>query len=99
MAERMQRCRVRDQAAGGGSHFLVTAGTAISAIGVATGSPFVTFLIALLTAAGGLILWLELLVRAAAVYVVVLMLPLAFAAMVWPARRVWAIRSIGCGSR
>jgi hypothetical protein len=37
---------------------------------------------------------LELLVRAAAVYVVVLMLPLAFAAMVWPARRVWATRMV-----
>jgi hypothetical protein len=28
------------------------------------------------------------------VYVVVLMLPLAFAAMVWPARRVWAVRAV-----
>ena len=32
--------------------------------------------------------------REAAVYVIVLMLPLAFAAMVWPARRIWAIRAI-----
>jgi hypothetical protein len=32
--------------------------------------------------------------RAAAVYVIVLMLPLAFAAMVWPARRIWAIRAV-----
>jgi hypothetical protein len=77
-----------------GSHFLVISGTAIGALGVATGSPFVTFLIALLTAAGGLILWLELLIREATVYVVVMMLPLVFAAMVWPARRVWAIRAV-----
>jgi hypothetical protein len=77
-----------------GSHFLVISGTAIGALGVAAGSPFVTFLIALLTAAGGLILWLELLIREAAVYVVVMMLPLVFAAMVWPARRVWAIRAV-----
>ena len=77
-----------------GSHFLVESGTAIGALGVAAGSPFVTFLIALLTAAGGLILWLELLIREAAVYVVVMMLPLVFAAMVWPARRVWAIRAV-----
>jgi hypothetical protein len=77
-----------------GSHFLVLSGTAIGALGVAAGSPFVTFLIALLTAAGGLILWLELLIREAAVYVVVLMLPLAFAAMVWPARRIWAVRAV-----
>jgi len=77
-----------------GSHFLVESGVALGALGVAAGSPFVTFLIALLTTAGGLILWLELLVREAAVYVVVLMLPLVFAAMVWPARRVWAVRAI-----
>lgn len=77
-----------------GSHFLVDAGVALGALGVAAGSPFVTFLIALLTTAGGLILWLELLVREAAVYVVVLMLPLVFAAMVWPARRVWAVRAV-----
>ena len=32
--------------------------------------------------------------REAAVYVIVLMLPLVFAAMVWPARRVWAIRAV-----
>jgi hypothetical protein len=38
--------------------------------------------------------WLELAVREAAVYVIVLMLPLAFAALVWPARRVWATRSV-----
>ncbi len=34
------------------------------------------------------------LIREAAVYVVVLMLPLAFAAFVWPARRIWAIRAV-----
>ncbi len=39
-------------------------------------------------------LWCELLIRSAAVYVIVLMLPLFFAAMVWPARRVWAVRAV-----
>jgi hypothetical protein len=34
------------------------------------------------------------LIREAAVYVVVMMLPLVFAAMVWPARRVWALRAV-----
>jgi hypothetical protein len=77
-----------------GSRFLAVAGAALGALGVAAGSPFVTFLIALLTTAGGLVLWLELLVREAAVYVVVLMLPLVFAAMVWPARRIWAVRAV-----
>ena len=41
-----------------------------------------------------LVLWLELLMREAAVYVIVLMLPLFFAALVWPARRVWAVRAV-----
>jgi hypothetical protein len=77
-----------------GAHFLVESGVAIGALGVVVGSPFVTFLVALLTAAGGLVLWLELLIRTAAVYVVVLMLPLIFSAMVWPARRVWAMRAV-----
>ena len=39
-------------------------------------------------------LWVELLLREAAVYVIVLMLPLGFAAFVWPARRIWAIRAV-----
>jgi hypothetical protein len=39
-------------------------------------------------------LWLELLIRDAAVYIIVLMLPLFFAAMVWPARRIWAVRAV-----
>jgi hypothetical protein len=34
------------------------------------------------------------LVREAAVYIVVLMLPLAFASLAWPARRVWAVRAV-----
>lgn len=59
-----------------------------------TGSPFFVFFFALLTAARAMVLWMELLMREAAVYVVVLMLPLAFAALVWPARRVWAIRAV-----
>jgi hypothetical protein len=39
-------------------------------------------------------LWVELLLREAAVYVIVLMLPLAFAALVWPTRRIWAVRAV-----
>ena len=41
-----------------------------------------------------MVLWCELLIRSAAVYVIVLMLPLFFAALVWPARRVWAVRAV-----
>lgn len=58
------------------------------------GSPFLTFLLCLFAAAGAVLVWLELAMREAAVYIVVLMLPLAFAALVWPARRVWAVRAV-----
>jgi hypothetical protein len=61
---------------------------------VAASNPFVAFFVALLTVAGAITLWLELLVREAAVYVIVLMLPLFFAALVWPARRIWAARAV-----
>jgi hypothetical protein len=64
------------------------------AVGVAASNPFVAFCVALLTVAGAITLWLELLVREAAVYVIVLMLPLFFAALVWPARRIWAVRAV-----
>ncbi len=52
------------------------------------------FLVAVLTVTGAIALWIELVVREAAVYVIVLMLPLFFAALVWPARRVWAARAV-----
>jgi hypothetical protein len=74
--------------------FLDRAAGPLTALGAISGSPFLAFLVALFTVAGALVLWIELLMREAAVYVIVLMLPLAFAALVWPARRIWAIRSI-----
>jgi hypothetical protein len=65
----------------------VTALTAASADG---GFPaFVLLLGALLVALGAFALWVELLVRAAAVYVTVLFLPLALASLVWPAVSHW----------
>jgi hypothetical protein len=56
--------------------------------------PFMAFFLCLFVVAGAVVLWVELLMREAAVYVIVLMLPLAFAGMVWPARRIWAIRAV-----
>ena len=66
----------------------------LGALTVLSGSPFIAFLIGVLTAGAALVLWLELLMREAAVYVIVLLLPLVFAAFVWPARRIWAVRSV-----
>ncbi|HET7051703.1 MAG TPA: hypothetical protein VFI54_25760 [Solirubrobacteraceae bacterium] len=66
---------------------------ALGELTVAAG-PFMAFFLCLFVVAGAVVLWIELLMREAAVYVIVLMLPLAFAGMVWPARRVWAIRAV-----
>ena len=76
------------------AHFLARAGVVIGGLTALTESPFLAFLVGLFTIAGAFALWIELLMREAAVYVIVLMLPLAFAAMVWPARRIWAIRAV-----
>ncbi len=55
---------------------------------------FVVLLGALLVVAGSLLLWVELLVRAAAVYAGVLFLPLAMASLVWPAVAHWCRRLV-----
>jgi hypothetical protein len=67
---------------------------AVGGLALAATAPFLAFLIALLMIGAAFALWIELLLREAAVYVVVLMLPLAFAAITWPARRIWAIRAV-----
>ncbi len=90
-----QMCGFISAAAGNASaHFLARAGVVIGGLTAVTESPFLAFLVGLFTIAGAFVLWIELLMREAAVYVIVLMLPLAFAAMVWPARRIWAIRAV-----
>jgi uncharacterized membrane protein YgcG len=85
---------VSSAAGNAGAHFLDQASLTIGGLTLLSGSPFLAFLVGLFTAAGTLALWLELLMREAAVYVIVLMLPLVFAALVWPARRIWAIRAV-----
>jgi hypothetical protein len=55
---------------------------------------FVLLLISLLIAVAAFVLWMELLIRAAAVYVAVLFLPLALAALVWPAVAHWCRRLV-----
>jgi hypothetical protein len=86
---------VSGSAGTGGARFLdhaaETAGALASAAG---GSPFFAVVVGLLAVMAAMALAVELLVRAAAVYIVVLMLPLAFAALVWPARRIWAVRLV-----
>jgi hypothetical protein len=68
----------------------------VTSVGASLGviSSFPVFFVGLLAVAATVTLWIELLIRSAAVYVIVLMLPLFFAALVWPARRIWAMRAI-----
>ncbi len=90
-----EMCSVVSAAGGNaGARFLSHVGAAAGLVSILDGSAFLAFLIGLFVAFGALVLWLELLIREAAVYIIVLMLPLAFAAFVWPARRVWATRAI-----
>ena len=62
--------------------------------GMGTTPTFVVALSALVVMAGALALWLELIVRSAAVYVAVLFLPLALASLVWPAVSHWSRRLV-----
>lgn len=55
---------------------------------------FGTFLGALILAVGAFILWLEMIIRSAAIYIALFFLPLTFIAMIWPATGRWARRLI-----
>jgi hypothetical protein len=87
--------RLVSSASGGAdADFLIKAVAGAGGLSLISRSPFIAFMVGLLTVAATVTLWGELLVRSAAVYVIVLMLPLFFAAMVWPARRIWAARAV-----
>jgi len=66
----------------------------VGALGDPTMATFVLLLVGLLVAVAAFVLWLELLVRAAAVYVAVLFLPLALATLVWPSVSHWCRRLV-----
>ena len=78
-------------------HFLGTVATA-SAPEQAVGQPgaptFVLFLGGIAVVVGAVLVWLELLLRSAAVYVAVLFLPLALAALAWPTISHWSRRLV-----
>ena len=65
-----------------------------SAAGQPTAPPFVLFVGGLAVVFGALMVWVELLIRAAAVYVAVLFLPLALASLAWPAIAHWCRRLV-----
>jgi hypothetical protein len=67
----------------------------LSADSVATGAPaLVAMGIFLLALVGGVLVWLELVLRSAAIYVAVFFMPLALATFIWPAAAAIAKRSV-----
>jgi hypothetical protein len=78
--------------------FMTDVGSALAGLGAGTVNPaapvFGVLLGALIVTLGALSIWLELLLRAAAIYISVLFLPLALAAMIWPAGWRWCRRLI-----
>src|SRR5205823_2885645 len=50
------------------------------------------FLVAFVATIAGLLVWLELIVREAAIYIAVLFFPIGLAASIWPALRSWVRR-------
>jgi hypothetical protein len=78
------------------NHFF---GSTIAALsGPATGGPatptFVVLMGGLAVVFGAFLLWVELLIRSAAIYVAVLFLPLALASLAWPAIAHWCRRLV-----
>jgi hypothetical protein len=66
----------------------------VHAVGDPQLATFVLLMVGLLVATASFVLWLELLVRAAAVYVAVLFLPLALITLVWPSIAHWCRRLV-----
>ncbi|MDA8400827.1 MAG: hypothetical protein M0008_12465 [Actinomycetota bacterium] len=80
------------------THFLAGIATSLEGSALTSGHPgvpaFVIFLGALFVGIGAFVLWIELVVRTAAIYVAVLFLPITLASMVWPAIARWARRLV-----
>ena len=78
------------------NHFFASTIAALS--GPATGGPatptFVVLMGGLAVVFGAFLLWVELLIRSAAIYVAVLFLPLALASLAWPAIAHWCRRLV-----
>ncbi len=82
--------------AGQASNLLQSVGDAYkSALDQNSGIPlFGVFLGAIILAIGAFVLWLEMIIRDAAIYICVFFLPLTFVAMIWPATGRWARRLV-----
>jgi hypothetical protein len=79
------------------SEFATGLGTAVTSLAGPTGggaAGFAALIAAAVVAFATFVIWLELLLRQAAIYVAVLFLPLGFMAMVWPATAHWLRRLV-----
>jgi hypothetical protein len=89
---------VSANAASDAQKFMTETGQALITLGAGTATPgvpiFGVLLGSLLVLLGGFSIWIEMLLRAAAIYAAVMFLPLGFASMVWPAAWKWAKRGI-----
>lgn len=79
--------------------FFASVGKSLTQLGAATGSGpviplFAVFLGGLIAAVGAFFVWVELLIRSAAIYVAVLFLPFTFVAMIWPHTARWCRRLV-----
>ncbi len=78
--------------------FLHDAGGWLAALGAGTVNPvapvFGVLLAAIIVVVASISIWIELILRSAAIYIAVLFLPIAFAAMVWPRGWPWCKRLI-----
>ena len=81
---------------GDAREFFKDTGGAIGKLAAGTGSVplFAVFLGGLIAAVGAFFVWVELVIRSAAVYVTVLFLPFTFVAMVWPTTARWCRRLV-----
>lgn len=74
--------------------FLEGGGGSVSSALAAAGGGFLIFFGALLIIVAGFLLWVELLIRSAGIYVCVFFLPLVLAGLVWPSTAKWTRRLI-----
>jgi hypothetical protein len=89
---------ISHNASASAQHFMTQTGSWLGAVGAGTLNPavpvFGVLMGAIVVVLGAFSIWLELLLRGAAIYIAVLFLPLGFAAMVWPAGWRWCRRLI-----
>ncbi len=90
--------RVADNVGGASSNLLQSVGnaytTALNDTSAGAVPLFGIFLGSVILAIGAFVLWLELIIRDAAIYIALFFLPLTFVAMIWPATSRWARRLV-----